>query len=444
MPKRNPAIKFIMLTVMLDAMGIGLLIPVAPRLVQQLGGFTDSQAGPWVGGLNATYALALFIFSSLLGVLSDRFGRRPVLLAALLGSAIDYFVAAFAPSLLFLFITRAISGATGASVTVANAYIADVTPPDKRGAAFGMTMAAFGLGFVFGPLLGGVLGDPTQSLPFLGHGDIRYPFIAAGTLTLANWCYGLFIVPESLTPARRAPLRLARANPIGAFRGLKHYPLVRELGLALFFLSMAQYALHATWVLYTGHRFKWTERDVGLSLFAVGLATFFVQGVLAGKIIAKIGERRTLMLGSALSVLAYAGYGTAWEGWMMFVVIGYGCFAGISQPALQAMITKTVRPDEQGATQGALTGLTSVAAILGPPAGGLIFEYFTEHPEWYIPGASFYLSALLSGTGAVVAWHAVRQGRHLASGQKDVIANAAHQPLGEAARESTPVGDQGG
>jgi DHA1 family tetracycline resistance protein-like MFS transporter len=412
--------RFIVLTVMLDAMGIGLLIPVAPRLVQQLGGFTDAEAGPWVGALNATYALALFACSSLLGVLSDRFGRRPVLLAALFGSALDYFVAAWAPTLAVLYITRAISGATGASVTVANAYIADVTAPEKRGAAFGMTMAAFGLGFVVGPLVGGVLGDASQTLPWVGQGDVRYPFIAAGVLTTLNWLYGLLVVPESLPRERRAPLRLSRANPIGAFRGLKGYPLVRELGAALFFLTMAQYALHATWVLYTGHRFAWRERHVGLSLFAVGLATFFVQGVLAGKIIGRIGERRTLMVGTVVSVLAYAGYGTAWEGWMMFVVIGYGCFAGISQPAVQAMITKTVRPDEQGATQGALSALMSISAIVGPVAGGLVFEHFTARSAWYVPGASFYMSAALAGVGAVIAWRAVRPGRHMAHGEHNV------------------------
>lgn len=416
---------FIVLTVMLDAMGIGLLIPVSPRLVQELGGFTDAQAGPWVGAISATYALALFSFASLLGVLSDRFGRRPVLLAALLGSALDYFVAAWAPTLTVLFITRAISGATGASVSVANAYIADVTAPEKRGAAFGMTMAAFGLGFVIGPLVGGVLGDATQTLPLIGQGSVRYPFIAAGALTMMNWLYGLLVVPESLPVERRAPLRLSRANPVGAFRGLKSYPLVRELGLALFFLGMAQYALHATWVLYTGHRFEWKSRHVGWSLFAVGLATFIVQGALAGKIIQRIGERRTLMIGTVVSVLAYLGYGTAWEGWMMFAVIAYGCFAGISQPAVQAMITKTVRADEQGATQGALSALMSIAAILGPVAGGVVFEVFTEEPGWYVPGAPFYLAALFACVGAVIAWHAVRQGRHLAHGQNSVRADSA-------------------
>lgn len=426
MAAKRASMGFIVLTVMLDAMGIGLLIPVSPRLVQMLGGFTDAQAGPWVGALNATYALSLFCFSSLMGVLSDRFGRRPVLLAALFGSALDYFVAAWAPTLSVLFVTRAISGATGASVTVANAYIADVTSPAKRGAAFGMTMAAFGLGFVIGPLLGGVLGDPTHNLPLIGAGSVRYPFIAAGTLTVLNWLYGLLVVPESLAQERRAPLRIERANPIGAFRGLKGYPLVRELGLALFFLSMAQYALHATWVLYTGHRFGWGSRHVGLSLFAVGLTTFFVQGVLTKKIIHWLGERRTLMVGTVISVLAYVGYGTAWKGWMMFVVIAYGCFAGISQPALQAMITKTVRPDEQGATQGALSALASVAAIMGPVAGGLVFEVFTENQDALdLPGASFYMSALLAGVGAMLAWHAVWPGRHLAHGQNSVAAQDA-------------------
>ncbi|HYE62309.1 MAG TPA: TCR/Tet family MFS transporter [Phycisphaerales bacterium] len=433
MAARRASIWFIMLTVMLDAMGIGLLIPVSPRLIQELGGnLSEADAAAKVGTFGALFAVGAFLFSSFMGVLSDRFGRRPVLLVALLGSGIDYFASAFAPTLAWLYITRFISGASGASVTVASAYLADVTPPEKRGASFGMMMASFGLGFIFGPLIGGVVGDPHHTLPVLDWfgiemtGNIRYPFYVAGALTMLNCMYGLFVVPESLPRERRAPLRWGRANPIGAFNALLKYPLVTELALSLFFLSLAQFLLHVTWVLYTGYRYGWTERNVGYSLFAVGVATFFVQGVVAGRIIAKVGERRTLMTGVCISVLAYLGYGTVTEGWMIFLIISYACFAGISQPAIQAMITKTVRPDEQGATQGAITALNSVAAIIGPPLGGTIFKYAItnyETPQKWEAGAPYYTSALLAGVGACIAWYAVRHGRHLAHGQNSVVAN---------------------
>lgn len=404
-----------MLTVMLDAMGIGLLIPVAPRLVQELGGFPDSPAGTgetgFIGGwLYATYSFMAFLFSALLGVLSDRFGRRPVLLIALLGSGLDYFAGAFVPNLLFLFITRAINGASGASVTVANAYVADITPPDKRGAAFGMTMAAFGMGFVLGPLIGGLIGDPTHKVLWFGMGNIRYPFYAAGALTLLNWLYGLLVLPESLPPALRAPIRWPRANPLGAFKGLTRYPLVAELGLALFFFSAAQFMLHTTWLLYTETRYGWTARTVGLSLFTVGVATTIVQAGFAGKIIKKIGEKHAVLLGGVISIAAYLTYGSIPHpyGYLIFIAIAFASFAGIAQPAVQSLITRTVRPDEQGATQGAITALTSIAAVVAPPVGGAVFGFFTARPNLHMPGATFYLSAVMAGVGVIVAAWALR------------------------------------
>ncbi len=400
-----------MLTVMLDAMGIGLLIPVAPRLVQELAHTTDAATGAVAGWLYATYALMQFLFAALLGVLSDRFGRRPVLLVALFGSGLDYIAAAFAPTLLILFITRAINGATGASVTVANAYVADITPGEKRGAAFGMTMAAFGMGFVLGPLIGGLIGDPSHHIPFLGLGNIRYPFYAAGALTLLNWLYGLLVLPESLPRSLRGPIRWKRSNPLGAFKGLGRYPLVAELGVSLFFLSAAQFMLHTTWLLYTETRYLWTARTVGLSLFTVGVATTIVQAGFAGRIIKKIGEKRAIVIGGMISVLAFAGYGTVPQGWMIFVIISFASFAGIAQPAMQSLITRTVRADEQGATQGAIAALTSIAAVIAPPVGGKVFEYFTARPDLKLPGATFYLSSLLAAVAVVVAWWAVRKVR---------------------------------
>lgn len=396
LPSHKPALGFIFFTLMLDVLGFGLIIPVAPKLVERLSGGTEEEAAHIVGFLTATYALMQFIFAPILGALSDRFGRRPVLLISLFGSGLDYLALSLAPNLVILFITRAINGISGASMTAAAAYIADVTPPEKRAAGFGMMGAAFGLGFILGPLIGGILGDI----------DIHYPFYAAGALTLINWLYGYFVLPESLPRERRAPFSLLRANPVGTFVHLTRYPLVAGLSVALFLFNMAQFGLHATWVLYTGHRFGWGPKDVGYSLALVGITSAIVQGGLARKIIPKLGERRSLILGACVGVLAYVGYGAATHGWMIYVVIVLASIGGIAGPAAQALITKTVRVDEQGSTQGAMTSLQSIANILGPIAGSAAFAYFiSDGAPAYVPGASFFLSALLSLLGVgVAAW----------------------------------------
>jgi DHA1 family tetracycline resistance protein-like MFS transporter len=348
-----------------------------------------------VGGLAATYAAMQFVFAPILGALSDRFGRRPVLLVALLGSGLDYFAMALSPVLWFFFITRAINGLSGATMSVCNAYIADVTPPAKRAAAFGMIGAAFGIGFVLGPLLGGAL----------GHFDIRLPFYAAGTVTLLNWLYGLFVLPESLPKERRATFSLARANPVGAFKHLREYPLVAGLAVSFFFLQLAMFGLHATWVLYTAHRYGWTPLQVGLSLTLVGVGAAVVQGGLARKLIPALGERRSVLIGIVIAAVAYAGYGAAPSGWMIYVMVALASLGGIAQPASQAIITKTVRPDEQGAIQGAMTSLQCVAQIIGPILGAGAFAFFiSDRTPVKIEGASFYLSALLAAVGLVIAW----------------------------------------
>ncbi len=395
---------------MLDVLGFGLLIPVAPKLIQQLQGGGEQQAAGAVGLLAATYAAMQFLFAPMLGALSDRFGRRPVLLVALFGSGLDYFALALSPTLSILFVTRAINGLSGASFTVGNAYIADVTPPEKRAGAYGMVGAAFGLGFVLGPLIGG----------FLGEYNIRAPFYAAGGLSLVNWLYGLIILPESLPPERRAAFRIARANPVGAFVGLGRYPLVAGLAGAAFLVNLAQFGLHATWVLYLSHRFQWTPKDVGLSLFAVGLGAAVVQAGLARRIIPILGERRSLMIGLGLGVFSYVGYGLATHGWMIYVVIAIGSLGGIGQPASQAMITRTVRPDEQGATQGALAGLQGIANIFGPIIGTSVFAYaISDRPPIYVPGMSFFVSAALAGMGWIVAAWAVRWWRGGQAGKEE-------------------------
>lgn len=401
--KHTPAIGFIFLTLLLDVLGFGVLIPVGPKLVQSLlnhgAGGTDEQAAYAVGWLAATYAIMQFLFSPLLGALSDRVGRRPILLIAILGSGLDYFAMAFAPTLAIFFVTRAINGLSGASMTVCNAYIADITPPEKRAAAFGMIGAAFGLGFILGPLAGGVLGDY----------DIRLPFYVAGGLSIANWLYGLSVLPESLPRERRSHLKLARANPIAAFHGLGRYPVVAGLAAAMFLLNLAMFGLHMTWVLYTSHRYGWKPWQVGLSLFCVGLGAVIVQAGLVRKVVPWLGERRSLLIGLCIGVLAYIGYGSATEGWMIYVIIAFASLGGIAQPSAQAIITKTVRPYEQGEVQGALTSLQCVAQIFGPIIATQVFGLFiSDRAPIYLPGASFYLGAIFSLLGTIAAAWATR------------------------------------
>lgn len=402
--RRQASLKFIFITIMLDVLGFGLLIPVGPRLVESLlhggAGGNAAEAAPQVAMLMTTWYLMSFLFAPVLGSLSDHVGRRPVLLIALCGSGIDFFAQALAPSLGWLYITRAINGLSGASITVANAYIADVTPPEKRAAAFGMAGAAFGIGFVVGPLMGGLLGEIS----------IRLPFFVAGGLTLANWLYGCFVLPESLPPERRRAFSLARANPLGALSGMGRYPVVAGLALALFLVNMAQFALHATWVLYTSYRYGWNTVHVGLSLFTVGITSAIVQGGLARKIIPALGERRALMLGLAIGVAAYAAYGLATRGWMIYAIIIVGSLGGLAAPAAQSLITRSVRPTEQGEIQGTLTSLNSIAGIFGPLIGGSVLAVaISEHARFHLPGLSFLVCAAIAGLGwAAAAWAVAR------------------------------------
>ncbi len=402
--ERKPAVRFIFLTLLLDVLGFGVLIPVAPRLIEELqargdpslsGAASEAVAASTYGMLIACYAAMMFIFAPVLGSLSDRYGRRPVILISLLGSGLDYVAQALAPSVAVLFVTRALNGISGANITACNAYIADVTPPEKRAAAYGVIGAAFGLGFVIGPVVGGLLGSV----------DIRLPFWVAGGLTLLNWLYGYFVLPESLPRDRRRPFSLARANPIGTFAHLSRYPVVMGLGASFFLLHLAMFSLHATWVLYTKHRYHWDEFQTGLSLTMVGVGAAVVQGGLARKIIPRLGEPRSLVAGIAIGVMAYAGYGLATQGWMIYAIVLAASLGGIAQPAGQSIITRAVLPTEQGEVQGALTSVQSVANVLGPIMGTSVFAYFiSDRAPAYVPGAPYFMSALLAAGGlALVA-----------------------------------------
>lgn len=395
MLRRTPKLSFIFITLLLDVLGFGLLIPVSPKLVERFLGLAEhgeeGKAAWAVGALAATYAFMQFFFAPILGSLSDRFGRRPVILISLFGSGIDYFAAAAAatwfPFLSLLFLTRVINGISGANISACNAYIADITPPEKRAAGYGLLGAAFGLGFMLGPLAGG----------WLGSIDLRLPFVAAGSLTLANWLYGLFVLPESLPLDKRRAFSWKKANPWGSLLWITRHPIVLALAASLFLLNVAQFGLHTTWVLSMSNRFAWTPSQVGWSLFVVGVSSVIVQGFLARKIIPFLGERVCLIAGILIAVGAFLGYAFATEGWMIYVIIAVASLGGVSGPALQAIVSKAVPPTEQGLLQGSLSSLSSIATICGALLGGAAFAYFTsDRAPIRFPGAPFVTSAFLS------------------------------------------------
>jgi DHA1 family tetracycline resistance protein-like MFS transporter len=351
------------------------------------------------GWFGTVFMLMQFLWSPLLGALSDRFGRRPIVLLSNLGLGLDYIVMALAQSVPLLFVGRVISGITAASVTTASAYIADVTPAEKRAAAFGMLGAAFGLGFIIGPALGGLLGSI----------DPRLPFWAAGGLSLLNFLYGVFVLPESLPPEKRGRFEWKRANPIGAFTMLRSHPELAALAIVVFLQNLAHVVYPSTFVLYADYRYHWDERTVGFTLAAVGVLTAVIQGGLIKGIVAALGERRTLLLGLALGSLGTLGYGLAPEGWIFWAVMPLASFWGVAGPAMQSIMSQHVSAQEQGRLQGAIMSLAAVAGILGPNLFTLSFAHFiSPAARWHVPGASFLLAALVLAVALAVALRATR------------------------------------
>jgi MFS transporter, DHA1 family, tetracycline resistance protein len=381
---RQASLNFIFVTLFLDVMGLGLIIPVLPKLVESFAG-GEADASRVFGYMVAVYAAMQFLFAPILGSLSDKYGRRSVILISLTGAGIDYLLLAFAPSLGWLFVGRVIAGITAANITAVTAYIADISPPEKRAQNFGMVGMAFGLGFIAGPLLGGLLGDIGLNLPFL---------VVAG-ITLINALYGFFVLPESLSLENRREFSWARANPIGSLANLGRYPLVLGLAAVIVLSGLAQNALQSIWVLYTGHRFNWDAGDVGISLAIVGLSAALVQGGLVGRIVPRLGEQRAIILGLGISCIANLLYGLADRSWMMYTIPFLGALGFISGPSTQAIISKSVQPNEQGAMQGAITGILSLTGVVGPLIATSVFSYFIgATAPFQLPGAPFFLGAV--------------------------------------------------
>ncbi len=396
--KSKYALNFIFLTLLIDITGLGIIIPVMPKLIGQLTGEGLSVASEYGGWLTFAYAFMQFIFAPILGNLSDKYGRRPILLLSLLGFGIDYLFLAFAPSIFWLFVGRIIAGIAGASMTTAMAYIADVSAPEKRAQNFGIVGAAFGLGFIIGPVLGGVL----------GQFGTRIPFFAAAGLALLNFLYGYFILPESLTKENRRPFNFKTANAWASLARLKRYPKVLSLAGALVLVYLASYALQSVWTYYNMYKFGWTEALVGYSLGFVGITIAVVQGGLIRIIIPKLGQERSLYIGLALYSFGYILFAFASESWMMFAFMIPYSLGGIAGPALQGIMSNQVPPNEQGELQGTLTGLMSLTAIFGPLLMTHLFSAFTGKQAYIeFPGAPFLVGAVLLSASSIWAYRSL-------------------------------------
>ena len=399
---KKAAVGFIFITLLIDVMGWGLIIPVMPKLISELKGIPVNEASPYGALLLSVYAITQFVCAPLIGNLSDKFGRRPVLLSSMLGFGIDYIFLALAPTYGWLFLGRIIAGITGASFTTATAYIADVSTVETRAKNFGMIGAAFGLGFVIGPALGGLLAG-------LG---IRAPFYAAAGLCLVNALYGYFVLPESLDKEHRRPFQWKRANPFGSLKFLRKTPGIGGLAISFFLIYLAAQAVQGNWNFFTIHRFGWTEGLVGISLAVVGLLVGAVQGGLIRIVNPKLGNEKSIYLGLFLYTVGLVLFAFASEGWMMFVFLVPYCLGGIAGPSLQAIISQHVPPNEQGELQGALTSLMSLTTIIGPLIMNNLFKYFTTNKApFYFPGVSFLLGALFMLLSVLIAWKVLSRER---------------------------------
>ena len=428
--ERKAAIAFILITLFIDILGIGIIVPVLPELVRELvdvgplevvagdaeatlpidqtNGSEDesedesyARAARYVGIIAAAYALMQFIFAPILGALSDRFGRRPVLLVSLFGLGIDFLIQGLATSIGWLFLGRILAGIMGANFATANAYIADVSTDETRARNFGFFGMMFGLGFTIGPAVGGFLGDY----------NLRWPFFVAAGLALVNWLYGFFVLPESLPPEKRTAFSLGNANPFLTVRRLRMYPMIAGLAAVFACKSLAQRGLESVWVLYTGFRYQWDESLNGWALGLVGVMAVLVQGGLVRPTVRRLGERRTVVLGTIVGAFSFLGYGLASQGWMIPGIIIFGAFAGVSGPAIQTLVTSRVDESEQGQIQGSLTSLTSLTNIIAPLFfNTLLFSYFiSDDAIVQIPGIPFFVGSLILLVSVGIAMRVFRR-----------------------------------
>ncbi len=400
MTAKKPALSFIFITLLIDVIGFGIIIPVVPKLIMELTGGGMSDASVYGGWLMFAFAAMQFIFSPILGGLSDQFGRRPVILISLFGFGLDYILVALAPSIGWLFVGRIFAGITGASFTTASAYIADVSTPEKRAQNFGMIGAAFGLGFIIGPVIGGILGQ---------YGA-RVPFYAAAGVTLLNWLYGYFVLPESLSKENRRPFDWKRANPIGSLMHLRKYPVISGLVISLVCIYVAAHAVQSTWSYFTMEKLKWDETMVGYSLGVVGILVSLVQGLLIRYTTPLFGPKKSVYIGLALYTLGLILFAFASQSWLMFLFLVPYCLGGVAGPALQALMSNQVPANEQGELQGALTSLISVTSIVGPPLMTGLFAFYTKPTALvYFPGAPFLAGAVFMMVSLMMAMRTLKR-----------------------------------
>jgi DHA1 family tetracycline resistance protein-like MFS transporter len=396
------AVAFVAITVLIDTIGFGLILPVMPALLMELTGESVSRVAIYGGWLAFVYAVMQFLFAPILGNLSDRYGRRPVLLAAIAALGVDYLILGFAPNLGWLFLGRAIAGMAGASFTPAYAYVADITPPERRAQNFGLVSGSFGVGFIVGPALGGLLGS-------LGP---RAPFFAAAALSLANLAYGYFVLAESLPPERRRSFEWRRANPLGTLLHMRKQPVVMGLLGALFIWMVAHQVMPATWTFYTTFRFGWSEALIGWSLALAGLLMATSQLTLLRVLVPRVGERRAALTGISIAAVGYLGYATATASWMMFAWLLTWFFGAIVMPSTNALMSHRVAADAQGELQGAVASLYSLSSIVGPPLMAQLFGRFSAPgAPIHLPSAAFIAAALLTIASLVIYWRVTREAR---------------------------------
>ncbi|MCE3258420.1 MAG: TCR/Tet family transporter [Bacteroidetes bacterium] len=396
---RNASLGFIFATILIDCIGFGIIIPIIPKLIEKLNGGNIAEASLVGGWLLTLYAIMQFLFSPVLGGLSDRFGRRPVLLTSLLGLGLDYFLLAFAPNIAWLVVGRIIAGIGGASFTTASAYIADVSPPEKRAQNFGLIGVAFGLGFIIGPLLGALFSKI----------DLRAPFVAAGVLSLLNFLYGFFFIPESLSQENRRPFDWKRANPLGTFYNLRRNPQIIGLIVGLLILYIAGKTIETIWGYYNILKFDWSEAEIGYSLAFVGVLVSAVQGGLIRWFIPKFGQIKSIFYGIFFYAIGLALFSIATKSWMMYAALIPYCLGGLCGPAIQGLISNQIPNNEQGEIQGVFTALMSISAIVSPfIMTNLFYQFSRPDADLFFPGISFALSAVLCMLGAAVIYWSVK------------------------------------